>query len=42
MPDGVASSSAPKDDYVVAGISVANGLTWLQVGEGDAIELVRL
>jgi hypothetical protein len=27
--------------YVV-GSAVANGLTWLQVGEGDAIELVRL
>jgi hypothetical protein len=28
-------------DYVV-GSAVSNGLTWLQVGEGDAIELVRL
>ena len=26
-------------DYVV-GSAVVNGLTWLQVGEGDAIELV--
>jgi hypothetical protein len=26
----------------VVGSAVSNGLTWLQVGEGDAIELVRL
>ena len=26
----------------MVGSAVANGLTWLQVGEGDAIELVQL
>ena len=42
MLDGVASKLERTDgDYVVGG-TVANGLTWLQVGEGDAIELVRL